>query len=155
MKWQLRFGNGKRVLSVMLMCCLWVCAVPAAAKAQAKISSATCTVKNIQTPMMDQWKIYGAAQVTGLVPQNASTTASFRFQTSNDGGKTWSYMNAKESDTTTGVGGTANFTTQLYTIGQPAKGQQYRVIVSATYIDGTGKQVAIGILNSDPVTPSP
>jgi hypothetical protein len=44
MKWQLLSGNGKLVLISMLIFCLWARAVPAAARAQAKFSTASCYI---------------------------------------------------------------------------------------------------------------
>jgi len=153
MKWQLRLGKGKLVLSAMLICCLWVCAVPAAARAQAKFSSATCSVQVVKGKMVT-YQIKGTAQVTGLVPQNASATVNFKFQTSTMAG-VWSDMSQGASVTTTGVDGTANFDTSWLMMGAPANGQQYRVVCSGGYIDGSGKLVAIPGTTSDPITPSP
>ncbi len=143
-----------RVLTSVFICCLWVCTVPASARAAASISSVVCTDQNVMVGKMGQWQIKGTAQVTGLNPQNAQTMATFQFQVSNDGGKTFSDMNLKVTGTTTAVNGTANFDTGWQNFA-PAKGQQFRVVVSASYIDGTGKEVAIGVVNSDPNTPIP
>jgi hypothetical protein len=157
MKWQLRFGNGKRMLNSMLICCLWVFAIPAAASADPMFSSPTCSVQQITQGRMVQWNIKGTVSVTGLPnpPGNQSTTAKFEFQTSKDNGTTWSDMNITVSITTRASGGTANFDTSWIVIGMPAKSQQYRVVISGGYIDGNGQAVAIPGTTSPVVTPSP
>lgn len=155
MKWQLRFGNGKLVLNSMLICCLWVCAVPAAARAQAKFSSATCSVTKVTVGSGSSWKISGTAQVTGLNPQNASTSVTFTFQSRANANAPWTDLSITVTQTTNGVNGTANFDSGLQNIAPPAQGAQYRTSVSGFYIDGNGRMVTIPGIASTPITPNP
>ena len=118
-------------------------------------SGATCSVQLLQQGKMKDWNISGTAQVTGLNPQNASTTVTFTFETRPNKNANWAGMNITSTITTNGVNGTANFNTSNAVIGAPAQGQQYRVLVSGSYIDGTGKQVPIPGIGSTPITPNP
>lgn len=136
MERQLLSGNAKYVLSSMLICCLWVCAVPAAARAQAKFSSATCSVQVVKTGPMVQSQIKCTAQVTELNPTNASTTLNYTLQSSTDGGKTWSDLQQGGTIVTSGVNGTANFDSGWLVLGSgsPPKGVSYRAVCNGSYI---------------------
>lgn len=61
MERQLLSGVGKRVLNSMLVCCLWVCAVPADARAAAAFSSATCSIQKVTMGGKSEWGIKGTA----------------------------------------------------------------------------------------------
>lgn len=154
MKWQLRLGNGKVVLSSMLISCLWACMVPAAARAQAVFGNPTCTYTVIKTKP-STFQISGTAQVTGLNPQSASTTVTFTFQTRPNADGQWTDLGAQVEQTTNGVNGTANFSSGGQATGPAGQGVQYRVLVSGYYLDGNGKKVTINAVGSTPITPNP
>lgn len=154
MKRQLLSANGKRALGSMLICCLWVCAIPAAARAQAKFSNATCSFQMVNTRPAT-FQIKGTAQVTGLNPLNASTTVTFTFETRANANANWTNLGTTVQQTTNGVNGTANFDTGWQPTMAAGQGVQYRVSVTGSYIDGNGNKVPITPIASTPITPNP
>lgn len=99
----------KRVLSSMLICCLWTCAVPASARAAASFSAAQCYVTKVTMGGHDEWSIRGTASVKDLVPPNASVTVTFTFQRKANGAKNWTNVSGTVQQTTNGINGNANF----------------------------------------------
>lgn len=145
----------KRALGAVLVSCMWVCALPGDAQAQAKFGETTCNVQKINMDGKDQWQIKGATSVTGLNPQGASTTVLFTFQRMVKGSGTWTDLSPTVQQTTNGVLGTAKFDTGWIGMAAPGQGDQYRVFVTGFYIDGTGQKVQVTPTSSTAVTPLP
>ncbi len=99
--------------------------------------------------------ISGTAQVTGLNPQNASTTVTFAFQTRANANAGWQNLNLTATLTSNGVNGTANFNSPWLPMGPPGQGAQYQTVVSGFYFDGNGNKVVLPAVDSPPITPNP
>ena len=77
---QMLSGVGRRVLGSMLICCLWVFAIPASAKAATAFGDSVCSVQSVTGGGNTIWQIKGTTSVTGLNPGNNPVEVTIKFQ---------------------------------------------------------------------------
>lgn len=87
MRTQLLPGAAKRLLSLVLLCFLWVFTAPAGARAaDPAFGNPTCGVQSINMGGNITWQIRGQVPVNNLPAGMTSTTVKFRFQKMPKGG---------------------------------------------------------------------
>ena len=161
METSLLFGVGKRVLPTMILCCLGVFAVASPASAQAPppppppAIQANCTVQSVTIPPAGPtWQIKGYGSVTNIPAGVTNVSITIDFQKKANGAVAWAPI-ATVVQTANPVNGTATYDTGFLSLTPaPARGDQYRVLVSASYVSG-GQMITIPAVGSAAVTPVP
>lgn len=94
--------------------------------------------------------------MTGLVPGGNPVTVTVKFQKKASGAADWTTM-SEVTQYTNGVMGTATIDTGWHTFTPaPASGDQYRILVSGSYMAGDPpKSNPLTAVGSGPVTPVP
>jgi hypothetical protein len=153
-------GAGKRMLTPVVLCCLWGFEVPADARAQ-QFDNPICTVQSVDRKGETTWQIKGTVDVSGLIAnpnkKSVKVKAKILFQKKAKGAADWSDMFDVTSTTTTNSG-TAKIDTdfQKFTPA-PAAGEEYRISVSVTWmtVDPQPRSGDLPAVESPSVIPVP
>lgn len=157
---QRRSGASKHVTFPVILCCLWVFAVPADARAQ-QFDKPSCIVQSVNRQGVTTWQIKGTVDVSGLIANPNNTTvevkAKILFQKRAKGAADWSDM-VDITITTTTSNGTAKIDTGFKNFTPaPAKGEEYRISVSGAWmtVDPQPKKGDLPAVDSPSITPIP
>jgi|SRR5579884_1021633 len=153
-------GAKKRVLSLVVLGCLWAFVVPADARAQ-QFDKPSCIVQSVTRKGVTTWQIKGTVDVSGLIANPNNTTvevkAKILFQKKAKDAADWADM-FDTTITTTASNGTAKIDTGNKNFTPPpAKGEEYRISVSGTWmkVDPPSKNGDLPAVESPSVTPVP
>lgn len=151
-------GAGQRMLSPVVLCCLWGFAVPCDARAQ-QFENPTCTVQSVTKNGATTWHIKGTSSVAGLIADPNSTTVKVKivFQKKAKGDADWSDM-FDVTLTAVADNGTAKINTDFQNLTpEPAAGDQYRISLSGTWRNPgpPAKKGDLPATDSPPITPVP
>lgn len=154
----LLFGAGKGIPWLVLLCCACALALPNGANGQAAIQANISYQSIVNPPPQPPTpQVKGSGSVTGLPANTMAVTLNIKFQKKANGAPAWANI-LEVNQICTPVAGTANYDTGWQNLTPaPAQGDQYRILVSGSYITGPpdNKTVLLNAVGSLPIKPVP
>ena len=156
---------GTRLLSVLgnhllvsgALCCLWLTTDASRAQAQAKLDNPVFHPKQLipPPPQPTVYECKGTVSAVNIPAGTMTFGASFTFQRRLPGMNNWTPMFVVNLMAAP-VNGTASFDTGYSTITpSPVALEEFRVSVTANYVDGMGNNNVLPVVHSPIVVPKP